>query len=194
MDPELAAWLTSVGHSGAKIYWQPSNHSYPTIDTWTCPGNLSASAIYDAFTADLTVYDLVDKYYAVPVPVEKPDVDVLVATVRRMMQNYMGVATFLETDSARERFSDRVEAIDVYIGNEAEQSPRCVVGTSLVECLQQRWMRSQALIGTPVEKSALWDAYNLKVNAYYSPRADAVYIPWTIMQEPFYSVEVRNTM
>jgi hypothetical protein len=195
MSIDLVQYLDDARTSGTTVLWQPLNETYPTVQSWNCNESETAEEQYISLRKGLTVFDLVDKYYNVPVPLDHPsDVDTIVATVREMLVGYIEAATFITTDAARLVFKQRVRSITIYTGYGVDMYPRCVVGTSFDTCLANRWLHATNLLGTTVNGNELWSTMALEVNAYYAPRIDAIYIPWTIMQAPFYSNMVRTIL
>lgn len=104
----------------------------------------------------------------------------------------MQVTDILATSDTKIAFMNRVYAVPVLHGSgDNTLERRCIVGTPLKDCLESRWSSAftAAQVGTTISAATLWSSSALEVNAYYSPTADAVYIPGGIMQWPYFSTD-----
>lgn len=193
----LQTLIADTETAGGHVWWLPPAAG-TTIDTWV--GHACSNETYSAnnqwgrYLNDTTAFSMATTYYELEAPLATPDITKLVAMVKMMLIDYIGQTTFLATKAARAAFVERVSTIPVKFGG-GGAGDRCVVGTTLVNCMAERWSNAKTdlLAHTTIDQYR-WDLSPLDVNAIFSPLADAVFIPYGIAQLPFYSDEWEEWM
>jgi len=71
----------------------------------------------------------------------------------------------------------------VFVGGPVQ----CALDLSLYSCLRYQHVIALGSLASTADNSLTWSMSAFDVNAEYSTLADAIYIPWAIVQVPFYS-------
>jgi len=170
----------------AAVYWLQDS---VTLTDWL---SCNATGINEGTYASLaalsdkalaTTYYNLQTTYALPNQ-NKIDIHSLVETVRSRSLSYIQTASWL-SDESRLYLKTRLTTLSVFVGGPEQ----CSLDLSLYYCLRSAHTSQVSSLGTLADNSQTWPLSAFDVNAVYSPTADAIYIPWAIMQAPFYSAD-----
>lgn len=186
--PDVAALIERAFDANANVYWFQQGY---TIDAWYtgCDSEGLDTMQYYAI-ANKSVTSLVTSYYYNELDTtyalinkNMNDAKALVAKVRARTVTYIQQAPWMSVET-RQYLLSRIQTLKVEIGSSSKET--CDYSKTLYQCLVYLHNLAIGSLDSFTSPSNEWQMTALDVNAEYDPLSDVVYIPWGILQPPFY--------